>query len=102
VRGQRQQVDIRDLRVRENGVGFEHVAKTDIVAPEQMPFGLAELAEDRQHDRDVPRPVRIVQVTGNADEAVFRDRTGGPGLAPRFAEPAVGCLVMDVHRISQG
>jgi hypothetical protein len=53
----------------------------------EIHVGDLRMCDDHIH---IPRPVRVVRVAGNADESVFRERTGCPGLPTLFHEPAMG------------
>ena len=82
-------------------IGFEDLKDADILSPKVMALGLTKLAEDRKYSRDIPWPVRVVRVAGNANKAIFSKWTGGPGLMTLIRKPPMGCLVMDVHWITQ-
>jgi hypothetical protein len=62
-------------------------------------FRFAKLVEDGEDGGGISWPVRVVWVAGYADEAVFRQRAGRPGIASLVLEPAMCSLVMDVYRI---
>ena len=90
VNGQAQQVQVGDLRVGDDRVGFEDLKDTDIHSPKVMTFGLRKLVKDGKHSRHIPWPVWVVRVAGNADKSIFGQRTGCPGLVTLFREPAMG------------
>jgi hypothetical protein len=90
VKGQSQQVDVGDLRMGDDRIRFEHWKDTDILSPKVMAWGLTKLAKNGKYSRDIPWPVWVVRVAGNADKSIFGQRTGCPGLVTLFREPAMG------------
>ena len=46
VNGQSQQVDVGDLRMGDDRIGFDDLQKADIISPEVMARGLTKLTED--------------------------------------------------------
>ncbi len=101
VKGQSQQVNVGDLSMRDDGVRFEDLQDTDIFRPEVMAPGFTKAAQDGMYGRDVPWPVWVVRMAGNAHESIFGQRTGCPGLVALVCEPAMGRSMMDMHRVSQ-
>jgi len=71
-------------------IGLEDVQDTDILSPDVMAWGLAQLAKDGKYGCDISWTIWVVRVAGNADKSIFGDRTGGPGLLTLFREPAMG------------
>jgi len=90
VKGQSQQVDVGDLNMGDDRIGFKDLKDTDILSPKVMAWGLTKLAQDGKYSRDIPWPVWVVWVAGNADKSVFAQRTGRPSLVTPFGEPAMG------------
>ncbi len=90
VRGQSQQVGICDLGMGNDRIGFEDLKDADIFHPKAVARGSTKPAKEGKHSRDISRPVGVVRVAGDTDKAVFRERTGRPGLPAFFREPAVG------------
>ena len=90
VKGQSQQVDVGDLNMCDDRIGFEDLKDTDILRPKVMAWGLTKLAKDGKYGGDIPWPVWEVRVAGNADKSIFGQRTGCPGLVTLFREPAMG------------
>ena len=90
VKGQSQQVDVCDLNMGDDCIGFEDLKDTDILSPKVMAWGLTKLAKDGKYGGDIPWPVWEVRVAGNADKSIFGQRTGCPGLVTLFREPAMG------------
>jgi hypothetical protein len=90
VEGQSQQVDVGYLNMRDDRIGFEDLKEADILRPKVMARGLTKLAKDGNYSGDIPWPVWVVRMAGNADKSIFRQRTGCPGLVTLFREPAMG------------
>jgi hypothetical protein len=90
VKGQSQQVDVGDLNMGDDRIGFEDLKDTDILSPKVMARGLTKLAKDGKYSGDVPWPVWVVRMAGNADKSIFGQRTSCPGLGTLFREPAMG------------
>jgi hypothetical protein len=88
--GQSQQVEVGNLNMGDDRIGFQHLKDTDILSPKVMAWGLTKLAQDGKYSRDIPWPVWVVWVAGNADKSVFAQRTGRPSLVTPFGEPAMG------------
>jgi hypothetical protein len=70
--------------------------------PEAMPSDGAEIAQDGQDDWYVPGSIWVGGVARHPHETIFRERTGRSGGLPGLAKPAMGCVVVEVHRIRQG
>jgi hypothetical protein len=88
--GQSQQVHIRDLGMCNDRIGLDDLKDADIFSPEVMAWRLTQLAKDGKHGGDVPGPIWVVRVAGNAGESILGDRTACPGLLTIFGEPAMG------------
>jgi hypothetical protein len=90
VKGQSQQVDVGDLGMSDDGIGGEDLEDTDLLSPKVMARGLTKLAQDGKYSQDIPRPVWVVRVAGNADKSIFGQSTGRPGPMTLIREPAMG------------
>ena len=90
VNGQSQQVHVGDLSMRDDHIRFEDLKDTDVLRPEVMARRLTKPAKDGKYSGDIPWPVWVVRVAGNADKSIFGERAGCPGLLTLFREPAMG------------
>jgi hypothetical protein len=71
-------------------IGFDDLKDTDVLRPEVMAWGFTKPAKDSKHSRNVPRPIRVVRVAGNANKSIFGERTRCPTMLALFREPAMG------------
>ena len=101
VNSQTGQIDICYLSMCEDRTGFQDFEDADIFCPKLVALRLAKLAKHSKHSEDISGPIGVVRMAGDADKAVFREGTGGPGLVALICEPAMGRFMMDVQWISQ-
>lgn len=80
---QSKQVNVRDLSMGDDRIGFEDLKNADVIRPEVMPRSLTEATKKVKHGRHVPRPVWVIWVAGNSNKSIFGESTRRPYAATR-------------------
>lgn len=100
----RQQIGVRYLSGVQQSLAVDSlvIEESYIVGPELMTAQRAQKGEDFCNRRRSPRGVGIARMADDTENAVFCERTGGPGFLSGCGKPIVRAVMLHMKRVDEG